>query len=87
MISSIYSDSPNSYNKAINYSNKITIKDKLIIFYLKKIINIASKVPPGKNIIYTKLFFDTKSDSNNFIYKYKSPSCCQRFPSKMGYKL
>jgi len=85
MISSIYSDSPNSYNKAINYSNKITIKDKLIIFYLKKIINIASKVPPGKNIISTKWVLATKRDSNNFIYKYKARLIVQMFPSKMGY--
>jgi len=82
---------PSSYIEVINFYNKNyrinAIKEELNNLYSIKFMTFVSKVPPGKNIIYTKSFFDTKSDSNNFIYKYKSPSCCQRFPSKMGYKL
>jgi len=81
MISSTYSDSPNSYDKVINCHNKNywinAIKDKLNNLYIQNNIydfcfkKNSSRVKKKKNI-FTEWVLATKRDSNNSIYKYKA---------------
>jgi len=87
-IANIITDSPLTYNDAINRRDhkewEKAIKDELENLYNNKIFTLVDHVPKGKNLITTKWVFTNKRDAENNIIKRKARVVARGFKQKKG---